>query len=184
MDILALALETLWFSRVKHVFAIQNADPQIVFEHQKATNPKLLAVNYSKTKKGGEAINNSQRHGRSFWCFCFTCNIKGECLECNPVTPCCTAAQNAPFNKEHHLPFTLRITIRPPPADTKLPVIPHSVPVFQLHNGVLITESPSHMKSQTSTVTSHIYLEKWFWQTSAGPCLSSMLFWSLCFKKL
>lgn len=162
----------------KHLFC-DSERWQIVFELQK-TYPKLLAVNYSKKKKkegGGGAINNSQRHGRSFWCFfVLLATLKASVSTAAPWRLAAQRLRERPSTKNTNFPSSLRTTIRPPPADTKLPVIPHSVPVFQLHNGVLITESPSHMKSQTSTVTSYIYLEKWFWQTSAGPCFSSVLF--------
>lgn len=108
--------------------------------------------------------------------FVLIATLKASVFSASLWRPAVQRLRKRPSTKNNIFPSPLRITSRPPPANTKLPIIPHSVLVFQLHNRVLITESPSHMKSQTSTVTSHIYLGKWLWQTSAGPCLSSMLF--------
>lgn len=112
--------------------------------------------------------------------FVLLATLKASVFRASLWNPAVQKLRKRPSTKNTNIPSPLGITSCPPPADTKLPIIPHSVLVFQLHNRVLITESSSHMKSQTSTVTSHIYLEKWLWQTSAGPCLSSMLFWGLC----
>lgn len=92
--------------------------------------------------------------------FVLLATLKATVYTATLLHPAVQQLRRRPSTKNIIFPSPLRITIRPPPADTKLPVIPHSVPVFQLHTRVLITESPSHMKSQTSTVTSHIYLEK------------------------
>lgn len=64
--------ETLWISWMKACFCHPEQWQTDCLWTSK-TYPKLLAVNYSKKKGrvGGGAINNSQRHGRSFWCFLF-----------------------------------------------------------------------------------------------------------------
>lgn len=92
----------------------------------------------------------------AFEVFCFTGNIKGECFEWVRL---CRGGGSA---LQQRTPFSLTPSgspaalIQPTPNSPSFP----SVLVFQLHNRVLVTESSSHMKSQASTVTSHIYLEK------------------------
>lgn len=75
-----------------------------------------------------------------------TCNIKGMCWQCKPAMSCCAETEKTPSNKEHHLPSASPTTLLQPILCTKLPFIPPCVPALNVSR---ITESPSHMKSQT-----------------------------------
>lgn len=115
--------------------------------------------------------------GRAFWCsFWKLATLKAyvdsACLQC----PAVLRLRKHPPTKntifpQHHQPHSSS------QYKAMLPSFhPPCVPALNVSH---ITESPSHMKSQTSTVTSHIYPEKWLWQSSAGSFQSTMLFLSM-----
>lgn len=91
--------------------------------------------------------------------FVLLAKLKASVSTATPWHPAAHYLRERPSTKNTSFPSPLQTTSRPPPADPKLPVIPHRVPVFQLHNGVLITESPqSH---EITNVNRHItYLSR------------------------
>ncbi len=110
-----------------------------------------------------------------------TCNIKGICWQCKPAMSCCAETEKTPCNKAHHLPSASPASLLQPKLCTKLPIISPRVPALNVSR---ITESPSHIKSQTSTVTSHIYLEKLLWHDRVLRGLANQAcFLSMCCVK-
>ncbi len=116
--------------------------------------------------------------GRGFWCFFWElatlkAYVDSASLRCLAVL----RLRNHPATKhtifpQHHQPASSSQNSAPSPP---------RVPALNVSR---ITESPSHIKSQTSTVTSHIYLEKLLWHDRVLRGLANQAcFLSMCCVK-
>lgn len=104
--------------------------------------------------------------GRAFW----TRHMKGICWQSCPAS---AETEGTPPPDKERRPSPSVASRRVLQARTLAPKSPSFSPKVSRS---FEHQPPSHMKSRTSAVTSHFYLEKCLWQRCAGSRESGMLF--------